>query len=79
MLENLLHSGHRALWQSLTASLPTFAKTSGLVQRTSKHFKPEDFLLTLLASVVSGKASYNQLLISLSGQILSNALHTAAL
>lgn len=68
MLENLLHSGHRALWQSLTASLPTYAKTSGLVQRASKLFKPEDFLLTLLASVVSGKASYNQLVISLSGQ-----------
>jgi hypothetical protein len=35
-------------WASLTAKPSSFAKESGLVQRISKKFSPEGFLLAML-------------------------------
>lgn len=61
MLEKLLHSDNSALWKSLVAIIPDYAKSSGLVQRVSASFNPAGFLLTLLTAATTGKASFNQL------------------
>jgi hypothetical protein len=68
MLENLLHSDHSALWKSLTAAIPDYARTSGLVQRVSARFNPAAFLLTLLSAATTGKSTLNQLAIALRGK-----------
>jgi hypothetical protein len=79
MLENLLHSRHRELWKSLTAALPIYAKKSGFVQRVSKLFCPEELLISLLASTVSGKASFSQLVSSLKSKTSAAAISPQAL
>lgn len=68
MLENILHSDHSALWKSLTAIIPDYAKSSGFVQRVSEKFNPAAFLLTLLSAATTGKASLNALVIALRGK-----------
>lgn len=68
MPETLLHSDHSALWKSLTAAIPDYARTSGLVQRVSAKFNPAAFLLTLLSAATTGKATLNQLAIALRGK-----------
>ena len=47
--------------------LNEIARKTCLVTRNSRKFSPGNFLLTLLKSVCSGKASFNQLAMSLSG------------
>lgn len=47
--------------------LNEIARKTGLVTRNSRKFSPGNFLLTLLKSVCSGKASFNQLALSLHG------------
>lgn len=42
---------------------------SGLVVRKSSRFSPEGFLGTLLSSVISGKASFNQLVMNLKRRV----------
>lgn len=79
MLENLLHSDHSALWKSLTAIIPEYAKSSGLVQRVSARFNPAAFLLTLLSAATTGKTSLNNLAISLRGKAKSSTVSTQAL
>jgi hypothetical protein len=80
MLESHLPSAACGLWSSLASKLNEFAKKSGLVQRFSKQFNPEDFLLTLLDAVSTGRASINQLVSTLgkhgpAKQISPQALH----
>lgn len=80
MLESHLPSASAGLWSSLASKLNGFAKKSGLVQRISKQFHPEDFLLTLLDAVSTGRASINQLVSTLgkhtpTDQISPQALH----
>lgn len=65
MLDTFQTPQSSAIWASLAASLKLFAKDSGLVQRASKHFSPERFLLTLLEAVSTGRASFNQLVASI--------------
>lgn len=61
MLE-AFHSNNRVgVWASLSAKLGSFARESGLVQRASKHFSPEGFLLAMLEAASTGRASFNQL------------------
>jgi len=47
--------------------LSEIARKTSLVTRNSRKFCPGNFLLTLLKSVCSGKASFNQLAMSLGG------------
>ncbi len=80
MLESHLLSASAGLWSSLSSKLNDFAKKSGLVQRISARFRPEDFLLTLLDAVSTGRASINQLVSTLGKhaptmQISPQALH----
>lgn len=53
------------LWASLAAKLNSYAKESKLVQRVSKHFSPQAFLLSQLEAVSTGRASLNQLVASI--------------
>jgi hypothetical protein len=59
--------------------LNEIARNTYLVTRNSRKFCPGNFLLTLLKSVCSGKASFNQLAMSLGGSATSGmskqALH----
>lgn len=80
MLESHLPSASTRLWSSLALKLNDFAKQSLLVQRVSQRFCPEDFLLTLLDAVSTGRASINQLVGTLgkhapTQQISPQALH----
>lgn len=80
MLENLLHSDHSALWKSLAAIIPDYAKSSGFVQRVSAKFNPAAFLLTLLSAVTTGKSSLNALAMALgemadSASVTPQAMH----
>lgn len=61
MLEAFHSSPPASLWASLSSKLNFLARDSGLVQRASKRFSPEKFLLSLLDAVSTGKASINQL------------------
>ncbi|MEY3896803.1 MAG: hypothetical protein RLZZ214_2323 [Verrucomicrobiota bacterium] len=79
MLESHLPSAAK-IWSSLASKLNGFAKQSRLVQRVSNRFRPEDFLLTLLDAVSTGRASINQLVGTLGKhaplqQISPQALH----
>ena len=61
-----LHSNKSVgLWTSLAAKLNSFAKESELVQRTSKQFSPEAFLLSQLEAASTGRASLNQIVSSM--------------
>ena len=53
------------LWASLAANLNSFAKDSKLVQRISKQFSPQAFLLSQLEAVSTGRAFLNQLVASI--------------
>lgn len=53
------------LWASLAAKLNSYAKESKLVQRVSKQFSPQAFLLAQLEAVSTGRASLNQLVASI--------------
>jgi hypothetical protein len=65
MLE-AFHSNKSAdLWSSLAAKLNSYAKESRLVQRISKQFSPQAFLLSQLEAVSTGRASLNQLVASI--------------
>lgn len=80
MLENLLHSDHSALWKSLAAIIPGYAKSSGFVQRVSTKFSPAAFLLTLLSAVTTGRSSLNALAMALremadSASVTPQAVH----
>lgn len=66
--DSLTSASATSCWSSLTSSLNDFAKKSGFVQRVSKHFSPEQFLITLLYAVASGKASFNQLVVNLGAE-----------
>ncbi|MCX6880434.1 MAG: hypothetical protein NTW21_42510 [Verrucomicrobia bacterium] len=61
MLEAISSAKSVSLWSSLTANLNSFARDSRLAQRLSKHFSPQEFLLSLLEAVSTGRASLNQL------------------
>lgn len=61
MLEAFHSSNRSGLWASLAAKLNSFAKESRLVQRISKQFSPERFLLAMLEATSTGRASFNQL------------------
>jgi hypothetical protein len=72
----------------LTESIPFIAKQTQLVQRESKSFCPEKFLLALLNAVTTGKISLTQIAIqlallsdqtSLSVQALHERLHRTQL
>jgi len=66
MLETLHSTTTSAgLWASLAAKLNSFAKDSKLVQRISKQFSPQAFLLSQLEAVSTGRASLNQLVASI--------------
>lgn len=65
---SLASASATSCWSSLTSSINNFAKESGLVQRVSKHFSPEQFLITLLYAVSSGKASFSQLVVNLGAE-----------
>lgn len=65
MLEALHSTKSVGLWASLAAKLNSFAKDSGLVQRISKQFSPQAFLLSQLEAVSTGRASLNQLVASI--------------
>jgi len=65
MLEALHSTKSVRLWASLAAKLNSFAKESGLVQRISKQFSPQAFLLSQLEAVSTGRASLNQLVASI--------------
>lgn len=49
--------------------LDLIATQTGMVVRKSKRFTPAAFLLTLMSSVVTGKASLNQLVVSLKDRV----------
>jgi hypothetical protein len=61
MFEAFHSSSPAFLWSSLSSAIGNLARDSGLVQRASKTFSPEQFLLSLLEAVSTGKASFNQL------------------
>lgn len=61
MLEAFHPSSSVGLWSSLASKLNGLARSSGLVQRASKRFSPEKFLLALLDAVSTGRASLNQI------------------
>jgi hypothetical protein len=61
MFEAFHSSSTAFLWSSLSSAIGKLARDSGLVQRASKTFSPEQFLLSLLEAVSTGKASFNQL------------------
>jgi hypothetical protein len=65
MLETLHSTKSAALWASLAAKLNSYAKQSGLVQRVTKKFSPDEFLLSQLVAVSTGRASHNQLVASI--------------
>lgn len=59
---NAFHSSApAAIWSSLSSRIGILARESRFVQRASKTFSPEKLLLSLLAAVSNGKASFNQL------------------
>jgi len=68
MLESFHTNSRQGLWASLSAKLNAFAKEAGLVQRVSKHFSPEGFLLAMLEATSTGRASLNQLVSALGWQ-----------
>lgn len=68
MLETFHSNGRPSLWASLSAKLNSFAKDSGLVQRVSKKFSPEGFLLAMLEATSTGRESFNQLVSALGWQ-----------
>lgn len=55
----------RQLLATLATSIPLIARQTKLVQRKSKFFCPEQFLLALLNAVTTGKTSLNQIAIQL--------------
>ena len=80
MLEASDSNKRSCIWASLTRNIAAFAKESGLVQRISKHFDPEKYLLCLMEAASTGRASINQLVASVGrhGQELNTspqALH----
>jgi hypothetical protein len=54
-----------ALSASLAAKVNSYAKQSGLVQRVTKIFSREAFLLSQLGAVSTGRASHNQVVASI--------------
>lgn len=68
MLEAFQSSNRSGLWASLAAKLNSFAKESRLVQRVSKHFSPEGFLLAMLEATSTGRASLTQLVATMGWQ-----------
>ncbi len=68
MLETFHSDSRPDLRASLSAKLSLFAKDSGLVQRVSKKFSPEGFLLAMLEATATGRASFNQLVLALGWQ-----------
>lgn len=51
-------SAPAAIWSSRGSNISAIARKSDLVQRASKTFSPEKFLLSLLGAVSNGKASF---------------------
>lgn len=68
MLEAFRSSNRSRLWASLSAKLSTYAKESGLVQRVSRKFSPEGFLMAMLEATSTGRGSFTQLVSSLGWQ-----------
>jgi hypothetical protein len=68
MLEAFHSSSSAGPWSSLRFKINSLARDSGLVQRASKCFSPEKFLLSLLDAVSTGRASINQLVVSIGHQ-----------
>lgn len=79
MLENILHSDHAALWESLVSAIPGYAKESGLVVRASRTFNPAAFLLTLLSASTTGNTTLNKLASELSHKKFGAALSPQAI
>ncbi len=61
-------SAPAAIWSSLSSKIGGLARESGLVQRASKTFSPEKFLLSFLGAISSGRASFNQLVTAIGHQ-----------
>lgn len=53
------------LLATLTKHIPAFARESKFIQRTSKSFCPEKFLLALLTAVTNGKGTLHQIAVQL--------------
>ena len=79
MLEAFQSNSRSGLWASLAAKLNPFAKESGLVQRISKHFSPEGFLLAMLEATSTGRASFTQLVAAMGWQAPSLSTSPQAL
>ena len=58
-------SAPSAIWSSLGSNISALTRKSRPVQRASKTFSPEKFLLSLLGDVSTGKASFSQLVITI--------------
>lgn len=65
MLDRLIGSELAARSKEFFSSLDPLARRSGLIIRRSRHFSAAGFVLSLLKSCVSGKASFNQLAMTL--------------
>lgn len=61
MLENQIYSKPAVRSQSLFSKLDSIARETGLIVRESKHFSAGEFVLTLMKSVTTGKASFGRM------------------
>ena len=78
MLECLVGSELAARSKELSAQLAPIARECGFILRRSRHFSAPGFVLTLLKATVRGKASFNQLAMTL-GDIEEKTLSKQAL
>ena len=65
MLECLIGSDLAARSKELSAQLAPIARECGFILRRSRHFSAPGFVLALLKAAVRGKASFNQLAMTL--------------
>ena len=78
MLNRLIGSDLAARSKQVFANVDTIARNCSFVLRFSRHFSAGGFLLTLLKAAISGKASFNQLAMTL-GVLEERALSRQAL
>jgi len=65
MLERLIGSELAARSKELCSQLEPIARKCGFILRRSRHFSASGFVLTLLQATIRGKASFNQLAMTL--------------
>lgn len=78
MLERLIGSELAARSKELSSQLEPIARKCGFIRRRSRHFSAPGFVLTLLQGIIQGKASFNQLVMTL-GDLEEKSLTKQAL